>query len=65
MTTRDDHRPPTGADLLADQLRLGDLGDGGVDTGMKHPLPAPRPRERLHQRPVRLGLGRRPDLVSI
>jgi hypothetical protein len=32
---------------------------------MKHPLPAPRPRERLHQRPVRLGLGRRPDLVSI
>jgi hypothetical protein len=32
MTTRDDHRQPTGADLLADQLRLGDLGDG--DTGM-------------------------------
>jgi hypothetical protein len=31
MTAREDHRRPTGADLPADQLRLGDLGDGCVD----------------------------------
>ena len=56
MTARDDHRRPTGADLAADQLRLGDLGHGCVDAGIKLLLPAPRPRERLDQRAIRLRL---------
>jgi hypothetical protein len=53
MTARDDHRRPTGADLPADQLRLGDLGDRCVDAFIEQPLPPPCPGERLDEGAVR------------
>ena len=55
MTARDDHRRPTGADLHADQLGLGDLGDRCVDA-FEQPLPPPCPRKRLDEGAVRLRL---------
>lgn len=56
MTARDDHRRPTGADLPADQLGLGDLGDRCVDAFIEQPLPPPCPRKRLDEGAVRLRL---------
>jgi hypothetical protein len=47
MTARDDHRRLAGADLAADQLRLGDLGDGGANAIVQQLLPARWSRKRL------------------
>jgi hypothetical protein len=50
---------------LPNLLRHGDLADGGGDAIIDHPLPPPRPRERLDQSAVGPVLGRRSDLAAV
>ena len=42
---------------LRDVFRVSDLAHGRIDAFIKHPLPAPRPGERLDQRAIWLRLG--------
>jgi hypothetical protein len=53
---RQQRQPQDPADrALVDSLGVADLADGGVDAFIQHPLPSPRTRQRLDQRPVGCG----------
>jgi hypothetical protein len=54
MTGRDDHCRPTGADLAAAPLRLGDIGHRAVRAIVEQLLSAPSAGHHLNQPTVRL-----------
>jgi hypothetical protein len=58
--------PITVSDVaLGDVLGIADLAHGGVDPLIEHPLPPPRPRERLDQGAVGLRLRGRRELAAV